>query len=81
MGSSTGYFSALRLIETDFCYSFNPYNAELFLFNPVSAGNRLYTSQSEVCRRQIVMHKVDLCTEMIKIGLIDARRPITYEFK
>ena len=36
--------------------------------NPVSTG--IYTSESDVCRRQILTSKVDLHTEIIKIYIM-----------
>ena len=37
---------------------------------PFHRDNRLYTSESDVCRRQILMYKDDPRTERIKIFLM-----------
>ena len=39
-------------------------------FNPFSAGERLYTSESDVCRRQILTYKDCPRTERIKLFLM-----------
>ena len=43
-------------------------------------GDRLYTSESAVCRREIVTYEVVPCTEKIKY-LYWYYRPMTYVFK
>ena len=47
---------------------------------PLQCGDRLYTSESDVCRRQILTCKVDPRTVRVNI-IYNGRRPMTYVFK
>ena len=39
-------------------------------FEPLQSGDRFYTSESDVCRRQILTYKDDPRTERIKIFIM-----------
>ena len=47
------------------------------VINPVSEGDRLYTSESDVYRRQILTYKVNQRAEIITNIIYNGRRPIT----
>ena len=58
------------------------HNSDITLvIQPFQRGNRLYTSESDVCRRQILTYKDDPRAERIEMIMYNGRKPITYVFK